>query len=391
MRTLLVIAGKDVRQRLRDRSLFLFALVLPLGLAFIFSLVLGGVDDDGSEVFRYGVVDVDGGEVGAAFTDEFLPAVAAGGAISVEPVGSVAQGRQRVDGGDLAAVFVVPDGFSEAVQTGAPATIEVIGDVDATFGVQVAQALADSYLAEVASVRLSVAAAAAGGSTADPALLAERAAAVPEPLAITQGGADERELDATTYFSAGMAVFFLFFTVQFGVSSVLEERHNGTMARLLAAPIHPIGILGGKLLVSFLVGVVSMGLLVAASSLLLGASWGNPAGVAVLVVTGVLAATGVMALVASLATTADQAGSWQAIIAVVMGALGGAFFPVAQAGGALAWVSYLTPHRWFLQGLADLAGGEGLAAVWQPALAMLAFAAAGGAVALLRVPKLVRP
>jgi ABC-2 type transport system permease protein len=40
----LLIAAKDARQRLRDRSLFLYALVVPLGLAFVFSLILGDVD-----------------------------------------------------------------------------------------------------------------------------------------------------------------------------------------------------------------------------------------------------------------------------------------------------------------------------------------------------------
>ncbi|HEY8473013.1 MAG TPA: ABC transporter permease [Natronosporangium sp.] len=389
MRTALVIAGKDLRQRLRDRSFFLFALALPLGLAVIFSLVLGDLDGE-SEVFRYGVVDEDGGELAGTFTDQFLPAVASSGVIDVEPVESVPAGRQRVDDGELAAVFVVPAGFSDAVQSGQPVTIEVIGDVDATFGVQVAQALADSYLADVASVRLAVAAAAASGSTTDPAVLAERAVAVPNPLPLVEDPARSRALDSTTYFSAGMAVFFLFFTVQFGVSSLLEERATGTMARLLAAPIRPVGILVGKLLTSFAVGVLAMGLLVAATSLLLGASWGDPVGVAVLVVSGVLAATGVMALVASLANTTEQAGSWQSIIAVVMGALGGAFFPVGQAGGLMSTLSYVTPHRWFLQGLADLSGGGGLGAVWLPALVMFGFAAVTGGIAILRGPKLVR-
>jgi ABC-2 type transport system permease protein len=98
-----------------------------------------------------------------------------------------------------------------------------------------------------------------------------------------------------------------------------------------------------------------------------------------------------MLLVATLAKTADQAGSWQAIVAVVMGALGGAFFPIAQAGRGLALLSYLTPHGWFMRGLADLAGGGGVGAVWQPAAAMLVFAAIGGGLAVLRSPKLVRP
>jgi linearmycin/streptolysin S transport system permease protein len=389
MQTVLLIAAKDARLRLRDRSLFLFALVLPFGLAFILSRVLGGVTD-GSDALRYAVVDQDAGPVAAGFTDQFLPAVQAGGAISVQPAGSVDEARQLVDDGEAAAAFIVPAGFSAAVQSGAPVTIEVIGDVDSPFGVQVAQALADAYTADIAAIRLSIAAAAANGTTVDQAVQ-ERAAAIPNPVALVDATTSERTLDAATFTSAGMAVFFLFFAVQFGVSGLLEERAYGTMARLLAAPIRPIAIFGGKLLVSFAVGAVSLGLLVIATSALLGASWGDPVGVAVLVVTGALAATGLMALVGSLARTAEQASNWQSAVAVVLGTLGGAFFPVAQIGGVLGTISYLTPHRWFLQGLSDLAGGGGVGVVWQPALALLAFALAGGAVAVLRGPKLVQP
>lgn len=394
MTAALLIAAKDARQRLRDRSLFVFALAVPMVLAFVFSLILGGVDDD-SEIFQYAVVDEDRGARAAAFTDEFLPAVEAGGGIGVQPVGSAAEGRRLVEDGEVAALFVVPSGFSAAVESGRPATLEVVGDVDAQFGVQVARALADAYTAELAAVRLSVATAAeAGGEPADPqrlAALARRAAQMPEPVTLADTATDERELDATTFFSAGMAVFFLFFTVQFGVTSVLDERREGTMARLLAAPVHRAAILGGKLLVSFAVGVVSMGLLAVATSVLLGARWGDPVGVAALVVAGVLAATGVAAVVASLARTAEQAGNWQTIIAVVMGVLGGAFFPVAQVGGALATLSYLTPHRWFLQGLADLAGGGGPGVVWPGVVAMLVIALGTGGVAVLRTSKLVQP
>lgn len=378
----LLIAAKDTRQRLRDRSLFLYALVVPLGLAFVFSLILGDVDD-GDEVFRYAVVDQDRGPVAAAFTDQFLPSVAAGGAIAVQPAATVEEGRRLVEDGDAAAAFVIPAGFSDAASSGAPVTIEVIGDVDAPLGVQVAQALAGSYAADLTAVRLSIATAGGG----DPA----RAAETPSPVSLAEVAADRRELDLTTYFSAGMAVFFLFFSVQFGVSSLLEERQNGTMARLLAAPISRTAVLGGKLLVSFAVGMASLASLAYATSGLLGARWGDSLGVAVLVVTGVAAATGIMALVGSLARSADQAATWQAMVAVVLGVLGGAFFPVSQVGGVLAWLSYITPHRWFLQGLADLAGGDGLEVVWAPAAAMLGFAVVTGGIALLRIGSLVRP
>jgi ABC-2 type transport system permease protein len=54
--------------------------------------------------------------------------------------------------------------------------------------------------------------------------------------------------------------------------------------------------------------------------------------VGLLVISGVLAATGITSVVASLARTAEQAGSWQAVVAVSLGLLGGSFFPVQQSG-----------------------------------------------------------
>ena len=44
MRHAWTIAAKDLRRRLRDRTALLVAIVLPLGLAWIFSLTLGDVE-----------------------------------------------------------------------------------------------------------------------------------------------------------------------------------------------------------------------------------------------------------------------------------------------------------------------------------------------------------
>jgi ABC-2 type transport system permease protein len=128
-----------------------------------------------------------------------------------------------------------------------------------------------------------------------------------------------------------------------------------------------------------------------AAALLLGARWGHPLGVGLLVVAGVLAATGVMALVATVARTAEQAGNLQSVVAVLFGVLGGVFVPVQQLGGAFAALSLLTPHRWFLQGLADLHGEHAPAVAPGPTLALLAFAAVTTGLALLRVGRMLRP
>ncbi len=252
------------------------------------------------------------------------------------------------------------------------------------------------FLAEVArelnAVRLAVATvlADAGGDT-DPAALAAAAARTPRPIELIDVSTERRELDTETFYAAGMAVFFLFFTVQFGVTSLLDERRNGTLWRLVAAPIQRGSILGGKLLTSFVLGLVSMVVLAVTTSLLLGADWGDPVGVALVLLAGVLAAIGVMALIATIARTAEQAGYAQAIAALTLGLLGGAFFPVARVGGVIATLSLLTPHAWFLRGLGELSGGGGPAAVLPAVGAMLAFAAVTGGVALARLGRMVEP
>ena len=134
-----------------------------------------------------------------------------------------------------------------------------------------------------------------------------------------------------------------------------------------------------------------MTVLVVATSLLLGAEWGNPIGVGLLILAGVVAAMAVMALIATLARTPEQAGNWQAVVALGLGMLGGSFFPVAQAGGLIEKLSLATPHAWFLRGVGELQAGGGVVDVLPAVAAILAFAAVTGALAFLRREKLVGP
>jgi ABC-2 type transport system permease protein len=384
----LLIAAKDLRQRLRDRSALLVAVAVPLALALIFGFALRNVDE-GRVTFDLAVADLDRGAVARAFVGDVLGRVERQGLVQLEQVASEEEARRAADRGRVAAAFVLPPGFSQAVESGRAARLTVVGDVDQPIGTLVARSLAESFAAEVDAVRVAVATSLRAGSKDDRQQLAEQAGELEPPVSIEDVSAERRQLDLTTFYSAGMAVFFLFFTVQLGVSTLLDERREGTLARLLAAPVRRGSILVGKVLTSFVLGVVSMTVLAVTTSLVVGAEWGDPLGVGMLVVAGVLSATAVTAVVATLARTADQAGVWQSIIAVVLGMLGGAFFPVGRSGGVVEALSLLTPHQWFLRGLTEMtAGGDATDAL--PAVgAILAFTAVVGGVALLRSRKLL--
>jgi ABC-2 type transport system permease protein len=385
------IARKDIRQRLRDRSAILLALVVPLVLATIFSLIFGPAAVP--RPFHYAVVDEGAGPVAAAFGTEVLGSLVEEDIVTVETM-TEDEARAAVRDGQLDAAFLFPAGFSETVRSQEPVSLDVVGSVDSPTGTDVARSIARSYTSGLNAARAAAGATAhqrPGASEADLAAAAEQVVTAPPAVALQDVTTTIKVLDPKTYFAAGMAVFFLLFTVQFGVTSLIDERSEGTLPRLLAAPVHRSEILGGKLLTSVALGVTSMTVLVLATSFLLGADWGNPVAVALLVVAGVLAATGITSLVASLARTAEQAGSWQAIVAITLGLLGGAFFPIQQSSSLLATASLATPHAWFLRGLGSLAGGGGVVDALPAVAALLVFGAVTGAVALLRIDKVVAP
>ena len=388
MRATLLICGKDLKTRLRDRSAVLIGIVVPLGLALIFNSIFGGITGN-SKAIALGVVNADRGAASARFVSGVLGAVGRTGLIAIHVEPTAARARALAANGTLDAVIVIPAGFSARVAAQRPAAMQVIGNVGNPISTEIARSIAGSYAADLNRVRLSVATVlAAGGSSAgSPArvqALAARAAAAAAPVAVADVSAKSKQLDQKSFFAAGMAVFFLFFTVQFGVTSLLEERNDGTLARLVAAPISRVSIIAGKLLTSFMLGLISMFVLVVATTVLFHASWGNPVGVAVLVISAILAATGIMALIATFAKNSEQAANWQSVVAVVLGLLGGTFFPVSLAPGILSRLTFVAPQAWFMRGLGDLRGGS-LSAVWVPALAMLVFAAVSSGIALTRL------
>ena len=395
MRAAWTIALKDLKQRIRDRSAFLVGIVAPFGLALIFSFIFNPIQDFEFGA-TYGVVDQDGGPAAALFVDQVLGRVEG---VTVERVATVAEATQRVDTegspfpeeDTLDAAFVIPPGFSDAVQTGETASLEVIGNEAAPTNAGIAVAFADGYAGELTAVRTSVAALETVlQEQVDRFTAGVEALQTPNPISLVDTSAETKQLDGTTFYAAGLGIFFVFFTVQFGILSLLDERHAGTMTRLLGAPIARESIIAGKAINAFIMGVVSLLVLVVATTLLLGADWGNPIGVGVLVVGGILAAIGVMSVGGSFARTAEQASNATAIIALILGFLGGTFFPVAQSDSVLATLRFVTPHAWFMQGLGDLAGGE-LSAVVVPFLALLLFAVVTGAVGLFRMRRRMQP
>jgi ABC-2 type transport system permease protein len=392
MRIALLVALKDLRQRLRDRTALLVAVVAPLGLAVIFSQLLAGATSFGA---TYLYVDMDGGALAATFRDDVLGGFADGSTIKVVDVATEAEALAAVEDRTADAAFIVPAGFTAAILAGQAATLEIVGARDAGISNEIARALAQRFGDGVTAVQLSVATAVDLAATppteAEIGRLTGLAAAAPPPLALVSTTAGLRQLTLSTYFSASMAILFLFFSAQVGLVSLFEERRQGTLARILAGPVQPWTVLAGKTLGGFALGLLAMTVLVVATTLLIGARWGPPAGVALVVVGAITAAIGISTLVVSFARTAEAAGAASSAVAITLGVLGGTFSPSAQGPEVMSTLSLLTPHGWFMRGLGDMAGPGGSAADGLEAAAvLLAMGLVAGGLGMIRARALVR-
>ena len=390
LRTTLLVAGKDLRQRLRDRSALVIAFIAPFVLAAIIGLAFGGDD-----AFRasYAVADADRGPVAAGFTDGVLASPGLRDLVTVREV-DPGEARALVDRGEVDAAFLLPAGLTASVQQGRPATVTVVEAGDNPIAGQVARSLAEVYAAELTATGLAVTTAldAAGrpATEAEARRLGERAAAGRLPVRLAEGQVGGRTIEAANYFGPSMAIFFLFFTVSFGARSVLAERQQGTMRRLLATAAPPGGVLAGKALAAFVLGTSSVLVMWLATTVVFGADWGDPVAVVALTVSSVLSAIGITALVVTVAKTDEQADGYSSLVVFTLALLGGNFVYLAQLPEALQRVSLLTPNGWALRGFVDLvADGGGLATVAVPVAVTLAIGLVTGALALHRARRMV--
>lgn len=382
------IAAKDLRLRLRDKSVWIIAFVAPFALAAIVSFAFKGegefhttivfADEDSSQISRAFV---------AALTTPDLKKI-----ITLRTVESADEAESLTESEKVSAGLVIPKGFAQSLVDGASPKITVIRHPNSPIAASIAENIARRFASETDSVRLSVATVLSGGSAAlGPDEIAARAVQRRIPTSVQEGALGTRgQNPSSNYFAPAMALFFVFFTVSFGGMSLLRERRLGTMQRLLAAPMPRSQIILGKVLSTFAVGVISLTTMVAATSWMLGANWGNLVAVAGLILATVFAAMGIMSTVAVFATTEERAGALSSIVVLALSLLGGNFMPISQAPKIFRSLALLTPNGWALRGFTDLvADGGGIASVTTHIAVIVGFGLVTGLLALSQTRRML--
>lgn len=372
VRQLRAMVVSDLRQRVRDKSVLIFALVVPLALMYVFNLVFGDADDLELRPVTVAFSMPQGDPLGQVMADT-LDEVEVDELVVTLVDTAEDEVRDQVDDGDADLGVIVPDGFASAVREGRAVDVRAIEGDGAEVETQIVLSVVDGVLEQLTAGAVTAAAGGAVGLPPDElAALAEASVAEQPAYSLVEGEASSEQLDSAGALVAGQAGLFLLFTVGFGVLGLVAEREMGTLARLRSMPMRPGLVVAAKAMVSFVLGVVATSVLLVTGALLFGVDFGSAPAVAVLVLLVVAAASTLMFVVARVARTSEQAGIVQSIVALVLGIGGGAFFPI-NAAGVLGRLLDLNPVAAFTRGLGITAGGGGLTDLGGPVAIMLGF------------------
>lgn len=346
MRAALAITAVELRRFLKDRSNIFFVFIFPLLLVLFIGAQFGG--GGGGRVALTGADGDLGRELAAALEADD---------IGVTRV-AAAEGRELVARGRADVGVVVTDEAEAAYAAGGDLAVELVLGNQArsqASGQRVQTALDALALSEG-----QVAALAGAGVPADDARAAlDAAGALVQPARIEVTNVSEiaqefAGLGQFDYGASAQLILFVFLISLAGSTTLIQSRRLGVTRRTMAAPVSTGQAVVGQALGRLVIAVVQGGYIVAAAALLFGVDWGNiPLTLLVLVVFGSVAAGAAM-VVGSVIDNDAAAGGVGVGVGLVLGALGGAMYPLELFPDGLRAVAHLTPHAWAAEALADV-------------------------------------
>jgi ABC-2 type transport system permease protein len=378
----LAIAATNTRRMFRVRTTVLITFVFPMVLILVLGATFGG-----SATPRIGIVARGSGPLEAALLAQLdrtphLHVVMVSDTSGL--VGQVARGR-------LSAGLVVPVDYDASVTRGDNVTFSYVARLDKS-----SQQLNETVRGAVAkqatllgAARFAVTEHAAADLAAG--LAAANAAAPSVPVVtVTQTVAGKATLSSTLgQFDESawtQLLLFLFLTGLTGALALIETRRLGLSRRMLATPTSATTIIVGETLGRVLIGVLQAMVIIVGSALLFGVSWGQPIGVAAVVILFVLVASGAGIFLGTLFRNEQQASGVSLLAGLGLAALGGAMVPLEVFSPTMRHVAHITPHAWASDAFAKLVGhGASITDIGGQLAVLAAFAAALLALAAWRL------
>lgn len=362
------IAICDFKRLAKDKMAVVWLLFMPLAFAFIFGNAMRG---DGSQATWIPVIDLDRTELTGLFIDQLRQ-----DGYYVEVKGPQDQQTLKTK---WPYGIVIPAGFADKIGKGEQVKLTVVKGNGASDRIlEVQSTLAQAILRFTTALAIADTSHRPWDDAAREAL--KSALARPQLLTVSRMGDPSLRPPPTGFYMSvpGILVMFVLQMILiYGGTTLVSDRKNGQLSRLMAAPLPAWQVYLGKITARVALALVQSALLLGAGAVLFKMNMGqHPLFLAPVVLCFAIFA-GCLSILGGIACQTEKQVSQIAIFAsMFLAALGGCWWPVEIVPDFFKTVAHLTPTYWGIHGLQSVIYfNKSFPVLWKECPVLLLFAA----------------
>jgi len=379
---ILDIAAKDLLQLIRDRSTFLFFLIMPVAFTLLIGFATGGFSSGPSDArLPVGYLDQDDSRLSKRLYD--LLAASEVVRLDENQARSVTDLEQLVAGEKLPAAIIVPAGYGKASLAGKHARLTLIGDTATVAGTAIqAEILAVANRLDSAVTMALVMEQLTGARLPFNHALDQALSAWQQPpiaIAETTSTAIPRksgQMMSLAHTSPGMMLQFAIAGLLTAAQVIVSERKSRALQRLLTTATRRIHILLGHYMAIFVIILCEFVLLIVFGQLVLRVDYLRVASATLMVaLSAALCIAALGLLIGIVAKSEEQAVIFSIVPMFALAGLGGAWAPLEVTGPTFQAIGHISPIAWAMDGFKNVAvRGLGMESVLLPASALIGYA-----------------
>ena len=341
------IARRDLLDLWRSKMLLFFFILFPLLLMSMFGYIYPPIPKSNPNTGSIGtafpnlpvsLVQMDNGHSANLIAAQFIQISKQQGLFSVSETASYQAARSQLVEGNLKGIIIIPQGFSDALAAGQPATVQVTVDETNPTTASVVQSEISAVFNIIGSSMSTQNINNMDGGRVNPAFIMQ-------PISVTRIPLINGVSSSFQFLAPGfMALTVITGSLQGVATAISREKEQGTMDGLLVAPIPHQSIILGKVAAQTVRGLIQGFLILGLSMVLFGVQiYGSPIIMLIVMVLGTASFVGVGIIMTAIAPDQETAQMMTLILQFPMMFISGILFPIDQLPGWLQLIGKALP------------------------------------------------
>jgi ABC-2 type transport system permease protein len=279
------------------------------------------------------LVQMDNGQTANSIAAQFIEISQQQGLFTVSETASYQVARNQLVLGNIKGIVIIPQGFSDALAAGQPATVQVTVDETNPTTASVVQSEISAVFSIIGSSMSARNIYNMAGDGVNPTFLIQ-------PISVTNIPLISGVSSSFQFLAPGfMALTVITGSLQGVATAISREKEQGTMDGLLVAPIPHLSIILGKVAAQTVRGLTQGFLILGLSMVLFGVQiYGSPIIMLIVMVLGTASFVGVGIIMTAIAPDQETAQMMTVILQFPMMFISGILFPIDQLP---AWMQYI--------------------------------------------------